>query len=86
MGYGLYVLSPVRLGFFVTVISKRHCPADKTPATRASGLHDFAVRYLPRSSIAPGASTASHRNVRDDREAPLKRVRRETLYTDLSLR
>jgi hypothetical protein len=48
-----------------------------TPAFRASGPHDFAVRDECRSSRAKGArdiiaSTASCPNVRDDsRDAPL---------------
>src|ERR1700760_441295 len=47
MGYDLYVLAPARLGFFVTAVSKRPWSlADRTPATRASGLHDFAVRLM----------------------------------------
>ena len=33
---------------------------DETPTTGASGPHDFTVRYLPRSSVATSASTASH--------------------------
>jgi hypothetical protein len=42
----------------------------------ASGPHDFAVRRKARSSVALPASTASHPNVRDDRDTPL--VRDET--------
>jgi hypothetical protein len=37
----------------------------------ASGPHDFAVREFRRSSRADLASTASRRNVRDVRNAPL---------------
>ncbi len=49
---------------------------EETPATGASGPHDFTVRLAhPRQSRAR-ASTASRPNTRDDREAPLKRVRR----------
>ena len=40
-----------------------------TPAS-GPGPHDFAVREFRRSSIASPASTASHRNVRDVRNAP----------------
>jgi hypothetical protein len=36
-----------------------------------SGPHDFAVRNVARSSVAPPASTASQPYVRDDRETPL---------------
>ncbi len=50
---------------------KRNCVCAKTPATRASGLHDFAVRDAACSSRAPLASTASRLNVRDDRDTPL---------------
>ncbi|MDI2111681.1 hypothetical protein, partial [Bradyrhizobium sp. Mp64] len=45
MAYGLYVLSPARLGFVVTVFATRIAQCEKTPAARASGLHDFAVRF-----------------------------------------
>jgi hypothetical protein len=41
-----------------------------------SGPHDFAVRGISAFVCAPPASTASHRNVRDDRDPPL--IRRET--------
>jgi hypothetical protein len=34
---------------------------EETPTIGASGLHDFTVRYLPRSSVVTSASTASHR-------------------------
>src|ERR1700677_5178062 len=37
----------------------------------ASGPHDFAVRKITRSSVAPPASIASRPYVRDDRETPL---------------
>jgi hypothetical protein len=37
----------------------------------ASGPHDFAVRKPALSSEAQLASTASHPNVRDDRDTPL---------------
>ena len=50
---------------------KRNCVCANTPATRASGLHDFAVRDAARSSRAPLASTASRLDVRDDRDTPL---------------
>ena len=52
MGYGLYVLSPVRLGLFVTVFTTRIAQCEKTPAARASGLHDFAVRARPAKALA----------------------------------
>jgi hypothetical protein len=40
-----FVLSPARPGLFVTVIPKKHeLPRNLTPATGASGPHDFAVR------------------------------------------
>jgi hypothetical protein len=42
----------------------------------APGPHDFAVREKPALVLASLASTASHRNVRDDRDPPL--IRRET--------
>src|ERR1700678_1065466 len=37
----------------------------------ASGPHDFAVRKIALSSVAPPASIASRPYVRDDRETPL---------------
>jgi len=40
-------------------------------SVEASGPHDFAVRKMARSSVAPSTSTASHPNVRDDRDTPL---------------
>ena len=43
MVYGLYVLSPARLGFFVTALDKTLRALRGTPATRASGPHDFTV-------------------------------------------
>jgi hypothetical protein len=73
--YGLYVLTPARLGSFVTALDKPLRVLRGTPAVRASGLHDFAVRTGTFVSCA-GAATASHRNTRDDREAPLNRMRR----------
>jgi hypothetical protein len=42
-----------------------------TPTIEASGPHDFAVRKVARSSVAPLASIASQPYVRDDRETPL---------------
>jgi hypothetical protein len=52
------------------------CPAKLDASVGASGPHDFTVRNEPRSSVVAPTSTASHRNVRDDREPPL--IRRET--------
>jgi hypothetical protein len=67
----------------VTGLSCHHRHAD--PSARldtsvgVSGPRDFAVRVArARLSRAP-ASTASHRNVRDDRDPPLIRVRRAEL-------
>lgn len=39
-----FVLSPARLGLFVTVFATRTAQSEKTPATWASGPHDFTVR------------------------------------------
>ena len=68
-----FVLSPVT-GFLATVI-KRILPQNLTPApgrqdhtTSPSASRALVLRALP-------ASTASHRNVRDDRDPPLIRVR-----------
>jgi hypothetical protein len=72
-----FVLSPV------TGLSCHRHPRDTSRALSASvgarGPHDFAVRKQSRSSFATLASTASHRNVRDDRDPPLIRVRRAEL-------
>ena len=68
-----FVISPV-IGL---VCHRRFALAAKLDAsTAASGPHDFAVRDRPRSSVVAPASTASHRNVRDDRDPPL--ICRET--------
>jgi hypothetical protein len=45
--------------------------ANLTPTIEVSGPHDFAVRKVARSSVAPPASIASQPYVRDDRETPL---------------
>jgi len=68
-------LSPVT-GFLATVIPVDLRSTGLSASIGAPGPHDFAVREKPRSSVAAFASTASHRNVRDDREPPLIRVRR----------
>ncbi|MHC2335034.1 hypothetical protein ACVIW0_004323 [Bradyrhizobium sp. USDA 4454] len=70
MGYGLYVLSPARLGFVVTVFATRIAQSEKTPTARASGLHDFAVRLACSRQATRSVHRISTR-VRDDREAPL---------------
>jgi hypothetical protein len=40
-------------------------------SVETSGPHGFAVRFIAHSSDARQTSTASHANVRDDRETPL---------------
>ena len=71
---------PGESGFLVTVIGgfRRIGPVRADIAFRqldasveASGPHDFVVRKMTRSSVAPPASTASRTYVRDDRETPL---------------
>lgn|GEM_PF-3940855 len=52
MGYGLYVVSPARLGSFVTALDKTLPVLRGTPATRASGLHDFTVVATAMQRIA----------------------------------
>src|ERR1700686_3531110 len=61
--------SPRRSGLFVTVVcaSSRRLDA----GVEASGPHDFSVRVSAVRQPAPPASTASHPNVRDDRDTPL---------------
>jgi hypothetical protein len=67
-----FVLSPVRPGLFVTVAPKmRELLANLTPATGASGPHDFAVRITRRSSKAHPRPPLPAPNVRDDRETSL---------------
>jgi hypothetical protein len=71
--YGLYVLSPVRPGFVVTVAS-RHL-AKRSTCIGAPGPHDFAVRRitsrLAQKRSAPQRPSHPTSNVRDDRETPL---------------
>jgi hypothetical protein len=71
MGYGLYVLSPARLGFFVTAFAKTlsrlargHLPLGRQACT----ISPSASRALV--SCAIGVHRIST-HVRDDREAPL---------------
>jgi hypothetical protein len=79
-GLRLTSCSPRRPGFLATFINvmrngtacamrRHHCRFNASVG--ASGPHDFVVREFRRSSRASLASTASHRNVRDDREPPL---------------
>jgi len=49
--YAYFVLSPARPGLLVTVVA-RIPPRNLTPATGASGPHDFTVRITRRSSKA----------------------------------
>ena len=65
-----FVLSPARLGLFVTAFATRTAQCDETPATWASGPHDFTVRFRHASSLVTSASTASHRNTPDDAQRP----------------
>ncbi|MGY3495989.1 hypothetical protein ACVW1B_005408 [Bradyrhizobium sp. USDA 4502] len=71
MGYGLYVLSPARLGFFVTVFATT-C---SRPAKRHLPLGRQACTISPSASCAlVSCAIGVHRistHVRDDREAPL---------------
>ena len=76
-----FALSPVN-GFIATVTawisrSIRCAPRSLTPAPRRQDRLR-RTRHAP-SSCAHSASTASHRNVRDDRDPPLSRVRRAEL-------
>ena len=77
-----FVLSPVN-GFIATVTawisrSIRCATTQLDASTAASGPRLRRTRHAP-SSCAHSASTASHRNVRDDRDPPLSRVRRAEL-------
>ena len=66
------VISPVRPGFFVTVIGamRKHCHQLGT-CVGAPGPHDFAVRIKRCSSVSAFASIASRSTFRDDRDTPL---------------
>jgi hypothetical protein len=66
---GCFALSPVT----GLVCHRRLADTSATldASVGASGPHDFAVRKLARSSVAPSASIASQPYVRDDRETPL---------------
>jgi hypothetical protein len=84
MVYGLYLLSGetglschrLRQDAFTSCTS-----CEETHATRASGLHDYtALRALVSHTLG------AHRNTRDDRDAPLNRVRRARSYTELQFR
>jgi hypothetical protein len=66
-----FVLSPVT--GLVCHRRRRSCLHRLDASVGASGPHDFTVRKHAPSSLAPPASTASHPNVRDDRDTPLKR-------------
>jgi hypothetical protein len=67
-----FVLSPARPGLFATVIRvMRNIIANLTPATGASGPHDFAVRFSHARQSQPPRPPLPAPNVRDDRETPL---------------
>ena len=76
-----FELSPVT-GFLATVTSQ-DLICELGASTGAPGPHDFAVRVTRARLSRALASTASHRNVRDDREPPLIRVRRGSCSVDL---
>ena len=66
------VLSPARPGLFVTVIPrKRELLRNLTPATGASGPHDFAVRFSHARQSQLSRPSLPAPNVRDDRDTPL---------------
>jgi hypothetical protein len=76
--YGLYVFSPVRPGFVVTVIGTRQSIiAESAPA---SGRQDHTIS--PSASRHPRPSHPAS-NVRDDREAPLVGAGRADARSDL---
>ena len=65
-----FVLSSVT-GLIVTVAPKKLASQELDASAGASEPHDFSVRDLRCSSKSASASTASHPNVRDDRDTPL---------------
>ena len=80
-----FVLSPARLGLLVTAFAKTltrsargHLPLGRQDHTTSPS----ASRALVSTTL--GVHRIPHR-VRDDREAPLDRVRRANLYTELGL-
>jgi hypothetical protein len=70
-GFTAYTCSPRRDRALLSPPPQRRFRAlrERTPTTGASGPHDFTVRPGTFVSCAT-AATASHRNVRDDRERP----------------
>jgi hypothetical protein len=82
MGYGLYVLSPARLGLFVTAFAKTLARAERRDTyhwgVRTTRLH------RPLSATFVSRDIRAHRNTRDDRDAPLNRVRRTNSYTEFN--
>jgi hypothetical protein len=75
-GFTAYnALSPAT-GLFATVIPGKLASRKLDASIGASEPHAFAVRFTRARLFARLASTASHRNVRDDREPPLIRMRR----------
>jgi hypothetical protein len=78
-----FVLSPV-IGLSCHR-RQRSCLRQLDTSVEASGPHDFAVRLKRRTSAALSASTASHCNVRDDRETrPSVQRDRERYTADLA--
>src|SRR5437016_3916235 len=55
-----FVLFPEN-GSFASVAPKKLASQELSASTAAPEPHDFAVRFRARTSIAPSASTASHR-------------------------
>jgi hypothetical protein len=72
-GFTAYFALSLATGFFVTIISKKLASQKLDASIGASGPHDFAVRVGAARQSCAFASTASHPNVRDDRDTPLLR-------------
>ena len=67
-------LSPVSRAF-LPPSPARSSPHELDASVGASGPHDFAVRFMRRSSKAPKRPPHPALNVYDDRETPLERRR-----------
>jgi hypothetical protein len=76
-----FVLSPEN-GSFASVAPKELAPQELDASTATSGPHDFAVRFMPHTSVMASASTASHRAFVTCAR-PSHRVRRADSITDL---
>ena len=86
MGYGLLRALPGETRLVCHRLRNAHRAIRETPATGASGPHDFTVRYL-RALVSCASSV--HRistHVRDDRDPPLVSGETDAPYITFSFR